>query len=83
MTARCKFHTPPNRCWHNSVMYHMQCGHLIVPFAHDKEQCVKEFSELGEEVPPTSSCGLKELNQISYKFVVMRYTQNLYTVNLT
>jgi hypothetical protein len=33
----------------------MQCGHLIETFAHNEEQRVEEFGELGKEVPPTTA----------------------------
>lgn len=54
MTAWSEFNAPPNGHWHQSVMDDMQCGHLIVTFAHHKENGIEEFSEFREIVPPAT-----------------------------
>lgn len=60
MTARREFDAPPNGCWHQTMMDHMQCRHLIVTFAHHKEDGIEEFCELGKVVPPTAASHLYE-----------------------
>lgn len=47
-----EFDAPPHGRRHNSVMNDVQSGHLVVAFAHNEEQRVKELGELREEVPP-------------------------------
>lgn len=45
VTTRCEFNTPPNGDRHNAMMYNMQCGYLIISFAHHKEERIEEFCE--------------------------------------
>lgn len=54
MAARGEFDTPPDGRGHQAVVNDVQCGHLIVTFAHHKEYGVKEFCEFREVVPPAS-----------------------------
>lgn len=56
VTARRKFHTEPNGYWHNSVMNHVQSRDLTILFSQHEEYGVKEFSKLGEVVPPAAVC---------------------------
>jgi hypothetical protein len=35
---------------HDSMVDHMQRRHLVESFSHDKEECVKELSELAEVI---------------------------------
>lgn len=60
MSARRKLDAPPNGDGHNAMMDHMQRGHLIVPFAHHKEERVKELGKLGEVIPPAAPCSLSK-----------------------
>ena len=54
--TRRKFHTEPNGYWHNPVMNHVQPRDLIILFPQHEEYSIKEFSELGEVVPPAATC---------------------------
>jgi len=54
MAAGGEFNSPPNRGWHYTMMNHMQCGHLIVTFSHNKKDGVEKFCKLGEVIPPAS-----------------------------
>lgn len=59
VTAWREFDAPPNGGGHQTMVDDVQCGHLIVPFAHHKEYCVKELCEFGEVIPPASLSHLK------------------------
>lgn len=54
-----EFEAEPYREWHASVMDDMEYRYLVSLFAQIKEDCVKEFGELGKVVPPASSGNLK------------------------
>lgn len=54
VSSRSELDPPPHRGGHNSVMNDMECGHLIVPLAHNEEEGVEELCEFGEEVPPAA-----------------------------
>lgn len=51
-----EFQSHPNAHWHNSMVNNVQRRHLVVFLPQDKEECVKEFRELGNVIPPTCPC---------------------------
>lgn len=54
-----EFKAEPYREWHTSVMDNMEYRYMVSLFAQIKEDCVKEFGEFGEVIPPASSSNLK------------------------
>lgn len=72
-----EFNAPPDRNGHNTMMNDMQCGDLIVSFAHHEEERIEELGELGEIVPPAAPCSLRrERKRKPYKLYALHRGQD-------
>lgn len=60
--------TSPRNHRHDSVVIQMQERHLIVLLSKHKENCVKQFRELGDEVHVAATCFLSTESRKKEKF---------------
>lgn len=55
MAAWGELNSEPNGHWHNAMVDHVQSRYVVVFLSEHEEDCIKEFCEFRDIVPPASS----------------------------